>query len=184
VLPYDKDLTWGSTQLKAIHPHALGVSRMLNRPYVKRIYFSYIEELIAGPYARAEVDPRVDALHAMLRAEGEKANNPKPIKEFVDQRTEWLRENVLPESVDFKVTTGSGEDFSTTASAVSLEGTAPLCVRRIELNGRPAEIHWTDVTTWKIDKVPLKPEENRIDLAAAPMPDDDKANLSVTITRK
>jgi len=185
LIPWDKDLTWQNSRMVAYFPKAAGIYRFLTWPAFKRIYLFHIEQLLQGPFARKEFDPVVNGVYAMLVAEGEQPAAADGMKGFIDQRRAWLAENVLPKATSFTITTSDGKDFGTSASAVRLEGTAPLSVRTIEVNKQPARVQWAgDAVTWQIADVALQPGANRFVLIARPMPNGKETTRTITITRR
>jgi len=184
IIPWDKDLTWGNPRMEVLFRDRAGVYRLLAWPRYKRMYYSYMEQLLRGPFTRKQFDPVADSHHAMLVAEGEKFNDASSMRRFIDARREFLESKVIPKTVKFEVATRGGKDFVTSAGAVTVQGTAPLCVREIELNGQPAPIRWADATVWRIADVALKPGENRFAFVARPLPDGRETSRTLTITRK
>ncbi|MCX8036726.1 MAG: CotH kinase family protein, partial [Candidatus Sumerlaeia bacterium] len=184
LIPWDKDLTWERTQMQVVNPRLAGISRLMTYPPLKRRYYRCIEELLEGPFTRSEIDPVVDSLHQMLLAEGGDFTSPTAMKRFVDARRKWLQENVVPTTVTFSIVTGGGKDFATSAGKVALEGTAPLRVKTIALNGKPVAVEWTDATRWRLSAVPLAKGENRFELTASPMPADRESKCAITVRRE
>jgi hypothetical protein len=184
LIPWDKDLAWGSARMAAINPDAGGITRLLSWPRYKRIYFSNIEQLFVGPLTHKEFDPVADSIHAMFDAEGESFSETKVMKAFLDSRRKYLFGNILPKADGLEITTRGGKDFDTTAGAITLEGTAALCLRAMELNGQPVPVQWTDAAAWRMDDLPLKEGPNRFVLVARPMPDGRDTSRTITITRR
>ena len=184
LIPWDKDLTFQNPRMIAFNPSAPNVYRFLSRPPYRRLYLYYLEQIFNGPLGRKQFDPVVDATHAMIVGEGDKVAETEGMKLFVTLRRQWLSENVLPKTTSFTITTQNGKDFITIAATMRLEGTAPLTVRELEINGKPAKIQWTPTGAWQIENIALQPGPNTVRLAARPMPDGKDARTSITITRR
>lgn len=183
-IPYDKDLTWGNSQMPIISKQAPGVARFLKEPAYARRYYAYIQELLDGPFTLEEVEPRIFGLHAMLEKEGDNAAKPTAIVQFVEKRRKCLEEKELPKPVDFAITTGGGKDHTSTTATIVLEGTAPLSVQSIELNEKPAEFRWIDAVTWRIENVELQPGENRFRVTANQKGTEKKLSAEIAVTRE
>ena len=184
LIPWDKDLSFQNPKMAVFNPSATNVYRFLTWPPYRRIYLSYIEQLIQGPLTHKEFDPVADSIHAMIVGEGDKIAATEGIELFVTLRRQWLLDNILPKATSFTITTSGGKDFETSASAVRLEGTAPLSVRTIEMNGQPTKLRWTPTGTWNIENVALQAGTNRIVLVARPMPSANETSRTITITRR
>jgi hypothetical protein len=81
---------------------------------------------------------------------------------YLVQRAGFVRSQ-LPLNTAFAIGNNSGNDFSTTNSQVVLNGTAPLTVKEILVNGVSYPITWTSLTTWSI-LVPLIGPTNMLSL--------------------
>jgi hypothetical protein len=81
---------------------------------------------------------------------------------FLLQRAAYVRSQ-LPLNTAFAIGNNGGNDFTTTNSQVILNGTAPLTVKEILVNGVSYPITWTGLTTWSI-LVPLTGPTNVLSL--------------------
>jgi hypothetical protein len=81
-------------------------------------------------------------------------------------RAESQARSAIPE-IDFRITTNSGNAFSTGSASTVLRGDGWIDVREIRLAGseEPLEVKWTDNNSWEID-MPLAEGANELDLEA------------------
>jgi len=111
------------------------VNRLLNRPPIKRLYYSILQEMTEGPFNSDFLTPYMDALDTV----GLKQTAVGKPNGFVDTRRRRLAaavEGVTAANVALAFTTGGGADFITETGDILLAGIAPIEVRRVLLNAR------------------------------------------------
>jgi len=133
------------------------MSKMLNHPHFRRIYFRAMQRAAEGPLLSANYLPLLEARFRALQANGIVSVSPFvgsgaqgiTIPAWIDQR----RANVLGQipAAAFAVTTPS---FSSTTNLVTVSGTAPVGIKTILINGVEYAVTWTGVTAWSV-RLPL-----------------------------
>ena len=111
-----------------------------------------------------KMHPVMDANYAALQANGVNAANPNAIKTWVRQRRSTMQTAVNQANAAFQITTSNGADFSSANNLVRLEGTAPVSVRTITVNGIAYPVEWTSVNRWRVS-LALEPGANDLSLA-------------------
>jgi len=148
LLPWDIDFTLGSgdgsgTSLFSIGGQFPEVTKFLNYTKYRNMYLDAFTKLVSVPwqtsYQTAEpptaFDRFLDDAANVLIADGGDAGRRDGIKQFVRDRRAFIITQIPP--IAFEITTNSGEDFCTSASTIKLNGTAPLTVVKISVNGTP-----------------------------------------------
>jgi hypothetical protein len=105
------------------------VVRFMNRPRIKRIYYGILDRMTrdGGPFTREFLTPYAQLLQ-------QAGVNPGNTINFVNSKRAALRrvvESVVTESLDFSIDTNGGAAITSDAPVVTIEGMAPVDVRRI-----------------------------------------------------
>jgi len=148
LLPWDIDFTLGSgdgtgTSLFAMGGQFPEVSKFLNYSKYRQKYLQAFSELVSGPWQTSygtanpptDFDKFLDDAANVLIADGGDAGRRDGIKQFVRDRRAFIITQIPP--IAFEITTNGGYDFCTSDSIVKLNGTAPLTVTKISVNGTP-----------------------------------------------
>ncbi len=131
-------------------------------PAFRRAYWRALQDLVDGPMAPENFDPVADAYYRAFQDNGIITNNPTAAKNWGSNRRGYILNQLNTVSADFRITTNNGNDFSTSVSPYTFEGTAPVKVDAITVNGLEYPATWIDVTTWSIT-VELMPDENYLE---------------------
>jgi hypothetical protein len=147
-----------STNLFNIFDGTAGDSTMTAKytdPVTRRIYLDILREACEGPLTAARFNAEFDAWQQVLLANGESSENGSKcdVKEWIRLRREFILNSILP-AAPFAITTSNGNDFATSATPVTLAGTAPVQARIITVNSNAYPATWTTVTNWQI-RVPM-----------------------------
>jgi len=162
LLPWDIDFTLGSghgatTDLFYIGGQFSEVSQFLNYPKYRRMYLQAFAELVSGPWQTSygTANPPTafdrfldDAANALI-ADGGDASRRDGIKAFVRDRRAYILTQIPP--VVFEITTNSGEDFCIAASMIAINGTAPLSVVGIAVNGTPVPVKFSGNNVFEVE---------------------------------
>ena len=128
------------------------VRRILHTPLFTRWYYQGIAELITGPFAVAEMVPRIDALSAVAVSAGDK----QELRDFVTVRVPYLWTQIPGDRLH--IVTNGGQDIVTTDATVALEGTcSPL--RDVTVNGSAAGVSYVTAVSWRYT-APLPTRDN------------------------
>ena len=169
LFPWDMELTYGN--VGAFMPPTLTattnpvytnkfpeVTRFINRPRVKRLYYGIMKEMIDKQFQSPFLTPylsRLDAAGLAQQTSVGKTNG------FIDQRRRSLVnvvKGVTQPAIAFKVTTNDGQPLETDSKDVVVEGKAPVEISEIAVtvNGAdpafPVDVQFsdTDVLGWKL----------------------------------
>jgi len=170
LLPWDIDFTLGSGDGTGTNLFAMGgqfpeVSKFLNYSKYRQKYLQAFSELVSGPWQTSygtanpptDFDKFLDDAANALIADGGDAGRRDGIKQFVRDRRAFIITQIPP--IAFEITTNSGDDFCTSASPVTLNGTAPLTVVKISVNGTPVTTQFSGNNVFEVE-VPLALGEN------------------------
>ncbi len=196
LLPWDIDFTLGSgdgasTNIFQVGGHFPEVIQFLNYPKYRRMYLQALAELVNGPWQTSygtnnsptAFDEFLDDSADALVADGLGDGRRNAIKSFVRSRRNYILTQIP--SVNFAITTNNGQNFCTSNSTVTIQGTAPLEVAAISVNGTPVP---TEISGNNVFSVIVELEEgqnllnlqglNGIGNAVA------RASDSITVTRE
>jgi hypothetical protein len=105
---------------------------------------------VNGPLAPANSNPVMDAKYLSLRengikwCDGQPLSDPSPVKTWFSQRRTALQAQLASVSSPFSIKAS----IPITNAVAYLSGTAPVEVQTLQINGAPAPVTWTGVTTW------------------------------------
>ena len=137
--------------------------KMFQTPVYRRAYLRALQDMANGPLRDDVIGPVLDANYAALIGNGAtlsaSSGRPNSIKTFVTGRRAYIQKVLATNSAPFSLTSNGGADFGTNRSLIALEGTAPIAVSNITINGVSYPVQWTSVTRWSI-KLPLQPGAN------------------------
>jgi len=119
-------------------------------PAFRRAYWRALKDLVDGPMAPGEFNPVIDAYYDAFQDSNIDTDDPAPVKTWVGQRRDYIISQMGTVDADFEITSNNGNDFSTDVSPFTFEGTAPVKVNAITVNGTTYPVTWTDVTSWSI----------------------------------
>ncbi|MCS1411314.1 MAG: hypothetical protein M2R45_04513 [Verrucomicrobia subdivision 3 bacterium] len=139
----------------------LTIERMYNHPTFRRAYLRAWEDAINGPLLEANSSSMLDAVYDAFQANQVSAGNPRGVKNWIRLRRSYLIRELDKENADFEITTNSGNAFLSHDNIGTLEGTAPVAVKSIRVNGIGYPIEWTSVRAWRM-QVPLQTGVNAL----------------------
>jgi hypothetical protein len=165
------------------------VTRFLNRPAIKRVFYAAMKDLIDGPFQSAFLIPYMQKLDGI----GMQSTNHGKAGGFIDQRRARLRQAVTPvtsSAIDFIITTGGGAPLTVDTPTVVLEGKAPIEIAAIAttVNGVEADPPFViefgkgNLLNWKAEG-PLSLGQNRLEFIGTTLGGDlvDSAAITVTV---
>jgi len=162
LLPWDIDFTLGSGDETTKDLFYLGgpypeVSKFWNYPKYRQMYLKAFTELVSGPWQTSyqtgnpptAFDRFLDDAANVLIADGGDAGRRDGIKQFVRDRRAYIITQIPP--IAFEITTNNGDDFCTSASTIKLNGTAPLNVTKISVNGTPVTTQFSGAHVFEVE---------------------------------
>jgi hypothetical protein len=156
LIPWDMDFLLGngdgpSTSLfGGIDP---AVNTFLGYRKYRKLYLQTFRDLIDGPFRNEFMDPILDATYDVLRRETS-VQNPSSIKSYIAARRSYVLSQLPSDEVI--ILTNGGNDFSTSATSVTIDGDAPLEVERFRLNGAAITPTITGISKWSFTRsIPL-----------------------------
>lgn len=141
-----------------------GYARLISRPGVRRLYTRIAWEYLNGTWSLAAARPFLDAMELAGVPMGE-------VRSFVAARGRIVGDQIRASTVvPFRILTNGGNDLSTDAVAVDLDGEAPVQVATIlyRMNGVEQAViapTWTTPTRWRA-RVDLRAPRNDLQLLA------------------
>ena len=168
IIQWDLDMALGAASdtdysLFTINDPILAVRFFGYTPFLRR-YWRTVNDAVYGPLMASQFDRRIDQLRAALVASGA---SPTPasttaVKTWISNRRNWLLNQLNTVTASFAITTHKGTDFATTTNVVVIEGTSPVDVDTIRLNGAAHPASWLSVTQWRMT-VGLLPGPNLLE---------------------
>jgi hypothetical protein len=152
------------------------VYKVLGLPGYRRLYQGHLLDIMDSVYHSAY-------LSRWARHYGEVAGeNYEFTAAYADARNASVRRQLAPQ-IAFEITTNNGDDFTTDAGHVTLEGRGWINVRQIRQESRPEPLHvvWLDERRWQIN-LALKPGPNPIHLLAYDHRGFDAGQAAIIIT--
>ena len=163
LLPWDIDFALGSGHGASTNVFSVNsgqfpeVYRFMNYPKYKQMYLQALAELVHGPwqtsygtaYPPTAFDQFLDDAANALIADGLGSGRRDGIKQFVRDRRAYIL--TLVPALVFEIATNGGEDFCTSASTVTIEGTAPSDVSAIAVNTTPVPAQFLGNNTFRVD---------------------------------
>ncbi len=119
----------------------------LGEPAYARRYWQILQDLASGPLSGTKLNPLVDAKYNAMLSNGRTVDNSSLIKAYVSQRRAYLL-NLIATNVPSVFSLAGGAGYTTSQNLVTLQGTAPIGVRTITINGIAFPVTWTSVTGW------------------------------------
>jgi hypothetical protein len=149
--PFDMDNTFGSTSINLYPSADPSVYRLLQRPRERRIYMRVLAEITGadGVWSSAGAGPFLDALQAAG------APGTGGVKDYINQTNASVRATIGSFlTTQFKIVTNLGNDITTEAGLIELQGDAAVTAATITVRSRggdpePLEASWTTPTRWK-----------------------------------
>jgi hypothetical protein len=163
LLPWDIDWTLGGgsdgtgTSLFSIGGQFPEVSKFLNYPKYRQMYFQAFTKLVSDPWQTSygtanqptAFDKFLDDASNALIADGLGDGRRDGIKQWVRDRRAYIITQIPP--IAFEITTNNGDDFCTSASKITLNGTAPLNVMKISVNGTPVTTQFSGNHVFEVE---------------------------------
>jgi regulation of enolase protein 1 (concanavalin A-like superfamily) len=135
------------------------ISRMYNHPPFQRAYLRALNDAVHGPLHPDHINPYLNANFEALTANLVGVADPSSISSWVNQRRNYILNHLAPFNTTLAVTSHNESNPDTTNPVISLEGTAPLHILTLTINGFAYPLTWTSVNTWRTS-IPLRPGPN------------------------
>ena len=146
--------------------------KMFQTPVFRRAYLRALQDMVDGPFRDENLHPLLDANYAALIANGvslsSSSGRPTGIKSFVTNRRAYLQRVLATNSASFSLAGSQTAGWSTNRNLITLQGTAPIGVASILVNGVAYPLQWTSVTNWSL-LFSLQPGVNDLSIRGADM---------------
>ncbi|MHC1763668.1 MAG: lamin tail domain-containing protein [Verrucomicrobiia bacterium] len=140
------------------------VSRMMFHPPFQRVYFRAMSDAMNGPLQASKFGPVLGANYASFQNNGVTASLISGGSNYLSARARSIRSQLNEVSSSFGLTL-TGNSITTPDNLFILQGTAPVEVRDITVNGVSYPTRWLDVTRWEMS-IPLTAVSNELEVAA------------------
>ena len=140
-------------------------------PPFRRMFYATVKDAIEGPMIDGTCGPEMDEYYNLLVVNGitdakspdedSSAANIRQLRAWVEARRAYLATQLAAVDASFAITSNGGSPFSTGNSVVTIDGTAPVEVTTLTVNGRPYTATFSTVTSWSIE-VGLDPGLNAL----------------------
>lgn len=126
------------------------VRAMFNTPAMARAYWRSLHELANGPFSNDRLDPFIDSRVAALVSNGVNVDLEavQAIKDYIWERQGFLLTELA--SVETTFALENPLSFSSASNMILINGTAPVGVKSILLNGLVYPVTWTTVTNFSL----------------------------------
>lgn len=159
LIPWDIDFTFGLGDSSTAALRG-GQDNTMNRAYANaaflRMNWRAYQDTINGPFRPERFQPQIDARRSVLLKNGVTGlSHPSVITSWINARRSYIQSQLnAADTPTFAITSNGGNNFTSNIPSVMLDGTAPIAVATIEVNGTPYPVTWTGVRTFRI-QVPL-----------------------------
>jgi hypothetical protein len=170
------DFSWARGPAETINVSARAGQLIHTIPAHQRLYLGNLLDIVNTSYNTNYI-ARWTAHYGSLAGE-----NYSGILTYIGQRAASVRRQ-LPPPAAFRITSFSGQDFTTNSSSVVLRGTAPYTFKQLQRNDDSpgAGFTWPAVETWETT-VSLQPGPNRVSITGYDFHGNALATNSITIT--
>ncbi len=151
--------SWGPGQdLFTVNGEDPNMSNIYNNPTFRRMYWRALQELVAGPLNPTNSGPLIDAKYKAFVANGLSVENTTAIKTWLSQaQTSIASQLAAVNATNFTVNPA----ISVQNNVGTVQGTAPVAVKTVLINGVEYPVIWTSLTGWSVS-VPLAPGTNQL----------------------
>ncbi|HEX7862193.1 MAG TPA: lamin tail domain-containing protein [Verrucomicrobiae bacterium] len=176
--PWDMDFAWARSATDGITVnHRIG-QIIHSIPAYQRLYLGHLNDIIASSY-NTNYMARWTEHYGSLAGQ-----NYSAILTYIGQRAASVRGR-LGTPAPFRITSFSGDTFTTNANSMVLRGTAPYTMKRLLKLPDPSgnsytNFNWTAPETWELP-ITLKNGTNQISLVGYDFRNQPAATLNVTI---
>jgi len=125
-------------------------TKMLQVPEFRRIYWRWLHECVHGPMRPDALNPFMDAWYGVFTTNGLSPAAPATVKTWLANRRTYILGQLGTVNAAFAITSNGGNDFSTNQALVTLQGTAPVTVDALRVNGQQQAVTYTSETEWLI----------------------------------
>lgn len=144
------------------------ILRMYSHPPFRRAYFRAIQRAVSGPLRADQYEPQLAARYASYVAngvrfcDGQNLTAPDAVKTWFNDRRVALQAQLDQLAVPFAI--APALPATTATSPLTVTGSAPIEVAKIQVNGVDVPVTWTSVTNWSAS-VPLLQRTNVLTFA-------------------
>lgn len=126
------------------------VLAMFNTPAIQRAYWRAFDDLVNGPFTNTRLDPFIDAHQTALLANNINIDTTAvaATKTYIAQRRAFIQTQLASVAAPFAVF--GPVTFDTTNNLIVIEGSAPVGVKEIQLNGTAYPITWISPTNFSL----------------------------------
>ncbi|HTD86545.1 MAG TPA: lamin tail domain-containing protein, partial [Candidatus Binatia bacterium] len=130
------------------------ITAMYNHPPFRRAYFRAVQDAVDYAFVQSKYEAVMDAKYNALVAngitlcDGQALVAPTLVKNWFRDRRAYLVSQLATVASPFTVS--GPTTINVTSNLVTLNGTSPITVKTIEINGEARPLVWTSVTNWTV----------------------------------
>jgi len=134
-----------------------------NTPF-RRAYFRAVQDAVNGPLVASNCNPVMDAKYNSLInngirfCDGNALTDPTVVKTWFSDRRAYLVGQLNTVAAGFTVATNS---ITSSSNLITLNGTAPVTVKDITVNGIFWPVTWNTITSWTL-RLPVSDATNQL----------------------
>ncbi len=191
---YMFDLDWLMLVAAGSYPASSGplfisddptISRMYNHPPFRRAYFRVVQDAVDYAFVPSKYEAAMDAKYNALVAngitlcDGQALAAPTAVKNWFSQRRAFLVSQLATVASPFSIT--GPTNILVSSNLVTLNGTAPVTVKTIEVNGVSRPLVWTSATNWTL-RLPVTDSTNSLAIVGSDAQGNGVAGASNRVT--
>jgi len=165
LLPWDIDFVFSSGGNVATDPLFGSNEPVLDSlrafPEFQRAYWRAFQAAVNGPLVPATLNARLDVINSSLAVNGV-STDLQPLKDYAVQRRNYLITQLATVASPFSV----NPTVALSNGVGVIQGTAPIDVATITINGQPWTVRWTTLSNW-VATVPLPVGSNYFSIVGA-----------------
>jgi len=178
------DMDWSFNTTPAVRwptGHAVPNRIFVNTPAFKRAYWSILKDGADGPMLPEHSDKFYDDWYNVYVNNGFAPSAVSTFKTYIAGARTAIYAGLASVDAPFEITTSGGADFAAGSNPVTLNGTAPVHVEQIQVNGNPYYVEYTSLTNWQL-RVWLNAGANTLTVSGYDHPGSLVGSDSVTVT--
>jgi len=129
--------------------------RMYNHPPFRRAYLRALEDAVQDAMASTNVAAVIDEKHAALKANAVSVTSPASVKSWIAGRRTYIQKVLAANNAPFALLSNPDGATVSDRNLLTFDGTAPLGVKTLKINGIAYPVTWTSTTNWTL-RVPLR----------------------------
>jgi len=174
-LPWDMDFAMAGATNAPLFPAGNHLGRLItSSPAHRRLFLGHVRRLCESVFTTTYLNPWLTHYGTVI------GQNLGGASSYINARRTYAQSQYPPQTT-FAITTENGNDFTTSAREIVLEGTGWIDLKEIRRGSLTLELTWLNLTQWRAT-LPLTPGANPLTLEAIGFSGESVGTRSLTIT--